>query len=287
MNSGTNPPGFPRMTRMTAETVRAYLRERHAVIIPLGVTEQHGYHLPLSTDTTIAERLADRIGRETGVLVAPAVNTAFSGGGLPGTINISPAVMSLVVRDMLLSLVSQGFRTIYLLLCHGGSENARALDDTLKLLLRTNPAFEQVMLSLMPVWDLGPNDDGYRRGFAQKDWHGGWVETSIMLHLAPELVQMHRLQLDSDELLKLQCDHPDNYQSAESIVDDPMVVPRMRQRPDIEVGIMGDPARATAKEGARLVSLLVDDAVRRIRDLERRYDGAYKPIAYEPPPLVF
>jgi creatinine amidohydrolase/Fe(II)-dependent formamide hydrolase-like protein len=280
-------PGFPRMTDMAVDTVRAYLETRHAVLIPLGVTEQHGYHLPLSTDTTIAERLADRIGAAADMLVAPAVNTSFSGGGLPGTINISPAVMSLVMRDMLLSLVSQGFRTFYVLLCHAGSENMRALDDTLKLLLRSNPAFDKVMLTRMPVWDLGPSDDGYRKGFAERDWHGGWVETSIMLHLAPELVRMDRLTLDRDDLLKLQREHPDNYQCAEAIVDDPMVVRRFRQRPDIEVGIMGDPARATAEEGKRLTDMLVGDAVRRIRALESCYDGTYKTVACTPPPLVF
>lgn len=277
---------FPLMVNMTVKTVREYLSQNHAVIVPLGVTEQHGYHLPLSTDTTIAERLAERIGRKAGVLVAPALNTSFSGGELPGTINISPAVMSLVVRDMLLSLVGQGFRTFYLLLCHGGSENVTALNDTLKLLLRGNPAFAEAMITLMPAWDLGPADDGYRHGFAQHDWHAGLVETSLMLHLAPELVRMEELALDSDELLRTLIEHPDNYQRAETIVDDPMVVRRIYQRPDIEVGVMGDPAGATVEEGQRLVGMIVADAVQRIRDLEAGYDGTYKPVPHTPPPLV-
>ncbi len=283
----TQDPCFPKMEAMTVKTVRAYLAQRQALIIPVGVTEQHGYHLPLSTDTTIAEQLALRIGREAGVLVAPAVNTSFSGGELPGTINISPAVMSLVVGDMLLSLVRQGFRSFYFLLCHGGSENMRALDETLKLLLRSNPAFEKVLLAMLPVWDLGPSDDGYRAGFADRDWHGGRVETSIMLHLAPELVRMDQLELDTPALVEDMRAHPDHYQCAASIVDDPLVVRRVSQRPEIAVGIMGDPAAASAEEGRRLTGVLVADAVRRVKDLEARHDGVYKPVVHVPPPLVF
>lgn len=146
---------FPVMENMTVKSVREYLRGKKSIIIPIGVIEQHGYHLPLKTDSLIATHLSRMIGQRTDTLVGPTMQQSFSGGGLPGTINISPAVMSLVLSDMLVSLVSQGFRTIYLFLCHGGSENARALDDALKLLLRLNPAFEDVMIALMPIWKCG------------------------------------------------------------------------------------------------------------------------------------
>src|SRR3989338_6646532 len=112
---------FPVMENMTVKQVREYLQREKSIIIPVGVTEQHGYHLPLSTDALIAKHLARMIGSKTDILVAPTFIQSFSGGGLPGTINISPAVMSLAMSDMLISLVSQGFRNFYLFLCHGGS----------------------------------------------------------------------------------------------------------------------------------------------------------------------
>jgi creatinine amidohydrolase len=274
------------MEDMTVRMVREYLRRRKSVILPLGVIEQHGYHLPLRTDALIATHLARRIGRKAGVLVAPTIHQSFSGGGLPGTMNISPAVMSLVVSDTLTALAAQGFRNFYLLLCHGGSENTRALGDALRILLRTNPAFSASMIVLMPVWKLGSKNSGFARGFRERDWHAGWVETSVVMALEPGLVRMKDLRLDPAPLLKLQLDHPDNYQRAEKIVDDPLVVPRLTQRPDIRVGVMGEPQKASRKLGQKIVADIVRSAAGRIRRLESKADGVYRPVDFKPEPIV-
>src|SRR5450830_1558892 len=101
---------FPVMADMTVKMMRDYLKRKKSIIIPIGVIEQHGYHLPLKTDALIAAHLGRMIGEKTDTLVAPTMYQSFSGGGLPGTINISPATMSLVISDMLVSLVAQGFR---------------------------------------------------------------------------------------------------------------------------------------------------------------------------------
>ncbi|OGV83162.1 MAG: hypothetical protein A3K19_06700 [Lentisphaerae bacterium RIFOXYB12_FULL_65_16] len=278
---------FPVMENMTVRLVREYLQRNKGIIIPVGVIEQHGYHLPLSTDALIATHLARRIGAKAGVLVAPTIHQSFSGGGLPGTMNISPAVMSLVMSDTLTTLAAQGFRNFYILLCHGGSENARALDDALKILLRTNPTFADAMIVFMPAWKLGTRTIGYQQGMQERDWHAGWVETSMVMELAPELVRMQDLKLDPKPLLQLQIDHPDNYQHAEKIVDDPLVVPRMTQRPDIKVGVMGHPERASRAIGRKIVTSIVADAVQRLRRFEAEADGVYKEVKFVPAPLIF
>jgi len=275
---------FPIMENMTVMEVREYLRKKKSIIIPIGVTEQHGYHLPLSTDALIAKHLARMIGTKTGMLVAPTFLQSFSGGGLPGTINISPAVMSLVISDMLISLVSQGFRDFYLFLCHGGSENARALKDAIQVLLRSNPAFADVMIVFSGVWDFG---GGVLSAMAEGDWHAGWFETSLVLALEPKLVQMDQLKTDTGPLLKLQIEHPDNYQHAEKIVDDNLVVPRLSQRPDIKVGVMGYPHKASAKIGKKAIAAIVSAAVKKFSELDAKADGVYKEIPFKPLPLIF
>ncbi|MBN1838150.1 MAG: creatininase family protein, partial [Spirochaetales bacterium] len=213
-----NAPHFPLMTRMSVKDLREYLEGKRSIILPLGTIEQHGYHLPVSTDAIVAESLSHRVGKRTGVLVAPTIAAAFSGGSLPGTINISPAVMSLLVSDTLCSLAAQGFRNFYLVLGHGGSENLTALQEALKGLLRGNPAFGQAMICLFPAWKFGPEATGWKKGFAEGDWHAGWLETSLMLALAPELVRMEELATDSPELMARLTAHPDSYQRAEKIV---------------------------------------------------------------------
>lgn len=283
-DDSTDP--FPVMERMTVKMVRGYLARKRSVILPIGVIEQHGYHLPLRTDALIAEHLAWEMGRRLDILAAPVMYQSFSGGGLPGTINISPAVMSLVVSDTLLSLASQGFRNFYLLLCHGGSENARALDDALKMLLRTNPAFAESMVALLPVWEFPAGGIGWDKAVADHDWHAGWLETSLVMAIAPELVRTDEMELDPEPLLSEQREHPDRYQRAEKIVDDPFVVPRMTQRPEIEVGVMGAPAEASAELGRRIIDATLESICRKVEKLEAEADGTYRQVAFEPGPLI-
>jgi creatinine amidohydrolase len=274
------------MEDMTVRSVRAYLKRKRSILIPVGVTEQHGYHLPLRTDSLIATHLGRRIGEAADVLVAPTINQSFSGGGLPGTINISPAVMSLVMGDTLISLAAQGFRNFYLFLCHGGSENARALQDAMRLLLRTNPAFEDSQIAILPVWKFSSPGTGWNRALAERDWHAGWLETSMVMALEPEMVRLEGLELDEQPLLERQIEHPDNYQQAEKIVDDPLVVPRMTQDPRIEVGVMGYPQSATAERGEEICRDIVANAAGKIAELESRCDGAYRQIPFTPEPIV-
>ena len=280
----SNP--FPVMENMTVKMVREYLNKKNSIIIPVGVIEQHGYHLPLCTDALMAFHLSRKIGEQTGILVAPTIHQSFSGGGLPGTINISPSVMSLVVSDTLLSLASQGFKNFYLILGHGGSENIRALDNALKLLLRMNPTFADSMIALLPIWKLRKQESEIEKAFKDHDWHAGWCETSLVMAIAPELVRMEELELDQEPLLKLQIEHPDNYQHAEKIVDDDFVVPRMTQRPDIKVGVMGTPKKATAELGRKIIEEMVEVGTEKILELEQKYDGVYKEVDFTPEPLI-
>lgn len=287
MSTRTSRNPFPVMEHMTVKLVREYLAKKQSIIIPIGVIEQHGYHLPLNTDALIAEHLARRAGERTGTLVAPVIYQSFSGGGLPGTINISPAVMSLVIGDTLVSLAAQGFRNFYLFLCHGGSENARALDDALKMLLRNNPAFKNVMIALIPIWTMNSKGKGWSKAFKIHDWHAGWLETSLVMALEPGLVRMKDLALDPEPLLSQQIEHPDMYQQAEKIVDDPQVVARMTQRPEIKVGVMGFPKKANVKDGREMVEDIVKNLSRKIQDMEAKADGKYRKVKYVPEPLIF
>jgi creatinine amidohydrolase/Fe(II)-dependent formamide hydrolase-like protein len=119
------------------------------------------------------------------------------------------------------------------------------------------------------------------------DWHAGWFETSLVMALEPDLVQMDQLETDVEPLLKLQIEHPDNYQHAEKIVDDKLVVPRLSQRPDIKVGVMGYPHKASLELGKKAVESIVSAAVKKFTELESKADGVYKEIEFKPLPLIF
>jgi len=271
---------------MTVKEIREYLKEKKSVIVPVGVIEQHGYHLPLKTDALIADHIGRLVGLKTGILRTPVMYQSFSGGECPGTINISPATMSLVISDMLTSLASQGFKNIYILLCHGGSENASALDNALKLLLRTNPAFKDIMVALMPIWKFASKDKGWKKAIKEGDWHAGWLETSMVMALEPDKVKMNELELDSSEILEQMIKHPDNYQYAEKIVNDECVVPRTGQKDEVKVGVMGYPDTASVELGREIVDDAVESLSRKIEYLDENADGVYKQVNFVPEPLI-
>ena len=113
------------------------------------------------------------------------------------------------------------------------------------------------------------------------------METSLVMALRPDLVRMQDLELDKEPWLRKQIEHPDNYQHAQKIVDDPFVVPRMKQHPEIKVGVMGHPERASAALGRKLIADIVQFASKRITAIEAKADGVYKEVAFTPTPLIF
>lgn len=244
----------------TVAEIREYLRKRPTVILPIGCTEQHGYHLPTCVDILNAEELAKRVSAETGIMVLPTVNYSYSGGELPGTVNVSPNIVALYIEEICLSLAAQGVKIIIILPGHGGSENMSALLAFKDMFLRKHPHLD-VVLAVMDLYLKNLIADG--------DWHAGRAETSLMLYWAPKLVYLDRLEYDSDELVELMRKNPDEYQDIQKAVDLPCVGKRIRQRKDIKVGVMGFPEEAKAEIGENIANTSVKEIVDAIKIIER------------------
>jgi mycofactocin system creatininase family protein len=206
------------------------------LLLPLGATEQHGPHLPLDTDTRIAQAVADGVADATpGTVVAPPIAIGASGehAGFAGTLSVGTKVLS----DMLIEIVRTAgpeFERIVVINGHGGNAYA----------LRAAAATCEAEGRRLDVWSVR---------LACADAHAGRTETSLMLHLAPELVR-----LDVAE--------PGN---VEPLAD---LLPKMMEAGVREVspnGILGDPAGASAEEGAALLSNLIDDAVAQLVSFDR------------------
>lgn len=254
------------MENMTVNEVRQALKRTRTVLVPLGVVEQHGYHLPLSTDIHNAYQIAKRVSQKIGSLIAPPLNYAFSGGTLPGTINISPQTMSLVVSDICQSLAEQGFSTIILVMGHGGTENLNALRDATTLFLRRNPQWRNLVLVLAPVWEFSPT---WMKAFKEKDYHAAYIETSLMLYWAPDLVRK-TIKLDSPSITRLMKKHQDNYLVMKKKINSRYVIPHLQQRSEIKVGIMGDPTGSNWEVGRKVADECVRGIIRLIKKIEMK-----------------
>lgn len=199
------------------------------VIVPVGSLEQHGPHLPMDTDACIAKAVAEELAPLVGATVAPVVAYGASGEhqSFPGTVSIGTDALARVLVELVRSMRTWAGRVI-LVNGHGG--NAAALASAVGHLL----------------------SEGHDVTWVPCAWHGdahaGRAETSLMLHLAPQRVRLFAAEAGNTAPL----------------VD---LMPALRTsgvRPLSPNGVLGDPAGATAKEGARLLSEMVADAAARV-----------------------
>lgn len=177
----------------TGDVSRMLQRGPVDVILPFGALEQHGPHLPLSTDSVIAEALARELARRAaGLLVAPCLPIGASShhASFDGTISLSGDTLVAFVRDAVASLLTQGFRFVFLISGHAGnmpymSEAVSSLPDEARTRVA---AFVDWAAQRKALHDWAGNELGLPP--EQVGSHAGHFETSIMLHLAPERVDM-------------------------------------------------------------------------------------------------
>jgi creatinine amidohydrolase len=176
--------------------------DRGAIIgIPIGATEQHGPHLPLSTDVLIPEALAFEIAQELDVLVAPSIAygnrsrpLAGGGEGFPGTVSVSAAAFMQHLEDVILAFAKSGFRKIVLLNWH--YENSNFVYEA-AYVARERAAAPDLRIMVCEATFAGISDAVVEKLFGAEfpGWdveHAAVLETSIMLHLRPDLVLMDR-----------------------------------------------------------------------------------------------
>jgi mycofactocin system creatininase family protein len=192
--------------------------------VPLGSTEQHGPHLPLSTDTDIASALAHGLAvRRPDVVVAPALPYGASGehAGFPGTVSIGHDALELLLLELVRS-ATETFPHVLLVNGHGGN-----LATLTTVCARLRDESRDVL-----VWSPGWRGDA----------HAGRTETSVQLALDPVRVGAAREAGATEGLAEL--------------------LPALRRgglREVTDNGVLGDPTGASAEEGQQLVADALDD----------------------------
>lgn len=173
------------------------------VVLPIGSIDGHGPHLPLSSDTIISTYLAERLEEHLGVLVLPALtyglrtDRAASGGEFPGVTNLRASTFTSIVLDVLRASYRHGARRFLLLDSH--KVNLGALREAVDLFIDAAP---EARVMAATWWDVVTEDS--RNAIAaetgvsrQDDHHAAMVETSLVMHAAPDLVRHDLLADDS------------------------------------------------------------------------------------------
>ena len=246
-----------KMLDCTFPEVQEYLKTNKTILIPYGLSEQHGAHLPLDTDVRNAEYISSALAEKLDCLIAPTLNYTFSGGMFPGTINVKPATFCNLVGEIIESLYVQGFRNFVIIPGHGGSESLLILKESLRILKWLNPNLADALIMLTPIWDYSPT---WFNMFDEKDYHAAKAETSLLLHWCPEVVRTDKVTLDAPEIAERLRQDPDSYQLRESFTDNPHEIVQTGQREDVKLGVMGYPEEASAEIGRRIEEEFVKNA---------------------------
>lgn len=230
------------------------------VLVPLGSLEQHGHHLPLNTDTAIITALAGRLEElmpET-VLLLPTVWSGHSTHHLafPGTVSLDQEHYQRVIVDVCRSLVQSGARRIFLFNGHGGNDlPVRYAMREIKSLFPDRPDLHVVFAS---YWMLAAETlRSIRESGTGGMGHACEMETSLMLHLHPELVDMSLARRDGPRQ-----DPP--YRPTDMLVGAPVY--QVSEFHEIsETGTVGHPDLATAEKGSRFFEGIIADCVAFVR----------------------
>jgi creatinine amidohydrolase len=204
------------------------------LLLPVGAMEQHGPHLPLNTDTVIANAACEYASAETGAPVLPALNFTVSLGHTekwPGTFAIFHETLMSTVREVARWAVAAGWKRMVLINSHFGNDAAlRCAVDRLRF---DFPG--QFFIATRNTWQLTPRLAEQFTHDAE-DWHANEAETSLLLFLAPQTVRMERLGAADD---------PDRTAGC--------LFPHMVAHTSTN-GVTGAPTLATAERGAALIA---------------------------------
>ena len=219
-------------------------------VLALGACEQHGAHLPLTTDTDMAHGVGSRLADELDALLLPpiAYGDAWTASAYPGTISISPRTLQAMMEDIGHELLRMGVAGLIIVNGHFGNREpmllaARALTMAgLPVCHLDYPGLERLAAE---ICDSQPAAPGF--------YHADEVETAIMLAVAPEGVDMARAEPSYP-------DFPPTFGSES-----------LQFRDFNPSGVFGDPRPATAAKGEALIAGILGESLRIVSSWRERH----------------
>jgi len=212
-------------------------------ILPWGATEAHNYHLPYGTDTLEAQYIAHEAAHKANqkgakILVLPAIPFGVNTGQMeiPGTINMNPSTQTFVLRDIIESLDHQSISRLVILNGHGGNDFKPAIRELYQ-------EFPDVLVANVDWFKTGQPE----QFFEEVGDHAGEMETSIMLHIAGDIVSpLEKAGKGQSKSFQIQ-----GFRNGWAWT------PRQWTAVTEDTGI-GDPSKASSKKGEKYLSRLTD-----------------------------
>jgi creatinine amidohydrolase len=209
-------------------------------ILPFGAFEQHGHHLPLSTDTIVAEHVARELAARLDAVLLPAIGygETWNNAGYPATLSLSPATVTAIALDLARALTFSRARAF--IIVNGDWGNRAPLAEAarraeLPTLVLDYPGMDDAAAEVRDSAQAAP-------GLSLD--HAGEIETSILLQIAPKLVD------------------PDRYTTGYPDFPADFGTRPMQLHPFSESGVFGDPSLASATKGTAILAATIDESER-------------------------
>jgi len=253
------------LSELTLHDVREYLKTKYTIIVPVGSTEQHGEHLPFTVDTQIATEVAKRVAQRIGAIVAPPVYYGLSAAhmGFPGSAWLSMDTFRRVIEDISVSFAKSGFKRIIWL--NGHYCNQPALFVACTDITGTAKVPEDTKVYGFSYWLALPGEELGKYLSWEAGWHANVGETSIMLAIDSDVVDMKRAPTEWPVLAKKSLLVLDVISAAEGCWKD---ITRS--------GIWGDAKEATKEKGEEYLEKIVEGVAKAIEDVEAAYQEMEK-----------
>jgi len=236
------------------------------IVMPIGHTEQHGYHLPLSTDTLIINAITQGIAAAVPdqALALPVMPYGVSTHrqSFAGTLNADGRAFEDFWLAVIDRLVAQGFTRFYLLSGHGG--NSSFLVNVIKY---TGERHRHIFCATAWLYLSGPDGiaalEKYRRSALGGMGHACELETSFILHLRPELVHMDRV-VDETNFITTPSYYMDWVEGGALVANPPW-------DDDTATGAYGAGSLATAEHGRLWLEAAITEKVSHVAEIHEQY----------------
>jgi creatinine amidohydrolase len=207
-------------------------KKKQVAIIPVGSIEQHGPHLPISTDSDIVTEVAKKISEKYGYLLLPTINYGVSFEHSPFlNLSIRESTLRTVLTDLCISLLSNNIRTVFIINGHHGN---------LKPIKNLDLKLKKISKNKLKVFPLS-----YWHFMEREFDHAGFVETSLMLAISKNVkMSLAKKGLITDGMTKQEITKLGKLANQS--------FPKATKN-----GIWGDPRKATKKDGQVILSEII------------------------------
>ena len=250
--------------------------ECDVAILPIGAIEQHGPHCPCGSDTFNAIGIAEKVGEKTGAMVLPSPmygSHPYMHWGMKGTIPLKYETHIAMLEDIVRGAAVAGYNKFIIISAHG---------QVAATIVAVNKLGLEGYFTLSSTWYDFLRDD--KNVLEDYMWHADEAETSLALHLYPDLVDMDLAVKDGGSpLLDSKWKTAPGQATKSGSMYHFEGTFALMEKDDVEKGVIGDPEKASEEKGKKLVSTVVGHYCELIEEIKGKYPCGVNPLGFRNP----